>query len=102
MISRRGSLATAVAAVLTGASATTARAAGPHEGAGSHARLQHDTDAVLATGATGVLAEVQTAGGRTTARAGRADRSDPSRPVPWDAYYRLGSDTKTFTAVLIL
>lgn len=102
MISRRGSLATAVAAVLTGASATTARAAGPDEGAGSHARLQHDTDAVLATGATGVLAEVQTAGGRTTARAGRADRSDPSRPVPWDAYYRLGSDTKTFTAVLIL
>lgn len=108
MISRRGSLATAAAALLTGASATTATAAGPsgatgpHEGAGSHARLQHDVDAILATGATGVLAEVQTAGGRTTARAGRTDRSDPSRPVPWDAYYRIGSDTKTFTAVLLL
>lgn len=107
MISRRGSLATA-AALLTGASAAPATAAapsgaaGPHEDAGSHARLQHDVDAILATGATGVLAEVQTADGRTTARAGRSDRSAASRPVPWDAYYRLGSDTKTFTAVLLL
>lgn len=102
MISRRGSLATAAAALLMGAAATSAGAAGSPEGAGPHARLQHDVDAILATGATGVLAEVQTADGRTAARAGRTDRSDPSRPVPWDAYYRIGSDTKTFTAVLLL
>lgn len=108
MISRRGSLATAAAALLAGATATTAAATtaaaatGPQGGTGSHARLQQDVDAVLATGATGVLAEVQTADGRTTARAGRADLSAPRRPVPRDAYYRLGSDTKTFTAVLLL
>ncbi|MEU9091672.1 serine hydrolase domain-containing protein [Streptomyces sp. NPDC087901] len=107
MISRRRGLATAAATLLTGASATTAAAApsgttGPHTDVGSHARLQRDVDAILATGATGVLAEVQTAAGRTTARAGRTDRSAPSRPVPWDAYYRIGSDTKTFTAVLLL
>ncbi|MFI6946649.1 serine hydrolase domain-containing protein [Streptomyces sp. NPDC050422] len=109
MISRRGSLASAAAALLTGASTTNASATaapsgsgGPHEDAGSPALLQRDADAILATGATGVLAEVQTAGGRTTARAGRTDLSAPSRPVPWDAYYRIGSDTKTFTAVLLL
>lgn len=103
MISRRTGLATAAAALLTGASATAASGAtGPREGAGSRARLQHDADAVLAAGAGAVLAEVQTAEGRTTARAGRRDLSGPSRPVPWDAYYRLGSDTKTFTAVLLL
>ncbi|MFF9348423.1 serine hydrolase domain-containing protein [Streptomyces sp. NPDC014734] len=119
MISRRTGLVTTAAALLTGASAPTATAASPRravprpttgarDGAGprgdatSRGRLQRDVDAVLAAGATGVLAEVQTADGRTTARAGRADRSDPRCPVPWDAYYRIGSDTKTFTAVLAL
>ncbi|WP_031088206.1 serine hydrolase domain-containing protein [Streptomyces sp. NRRL WC-3549] len=107
MISRRRSLAAAAATLLTGASATAAAAApsgaaGPRGDAGASARLQRDVDAIAATGATGVLAEVQTAAGRTAARAGRADRSGPSRPVPWDAYYRIGSDTKTFTAVLLL
>ncbi|WP_335936274.1 serine hydrolase domain-containing protein [Streptomyces sp. PTD5-9] len=123
-VSRRAGLATAAAALLTGATATAASAAGPRPGsparpgagprgaprtgpaarpgAGPRGRLQRDVDAVLAAGATGVLAEVQTAGGRTTARAGRADLSDPRGPVPWDAYYRIGSDTKTFTAVLAL
>lgn len=105
MISRRAGLTTTATALLTGASATTATAsvpsgaAGPRGDAGSHASLQHDVDAIRATG---VLAEVQTAAGRTTARAGRTDLSAASLPVPWDAYYRLGSDTKTFTAVLLL
>ncbi|MFJ1898679.1 serine hydrolase domain-containing protein [Streptomyces sp. NPDC088115] len=110
MISRRTGLATAAATLLTAAAAAprTHPAAVPHGSTGPHgstrsrARLQRDADAVLATGATGVLAEVQTAGGRTTARAGRADGSGPLHPVPWDAYYRIGSDTKTFTAVLVL
>ncbi|MGW2589814.1 serine hydrolase domain-containing protein [Streptomyces sp. NPDC001515] len=101
MISRRGSLAGA-AALLTGASAAPAAASGRRGGAGARSRLQHDVDALLATGATAVLAEVRDANGRTTARAGHADLSGPARPVPRDAYYRLGSDTKTYTAVLVL
>jgi D-alanyl-D-alanine carboxypeptidase len=59
-------------------------------------------DAIRATGATGVLAEVQSARDRTTARAGSAALGAPHHPVPWDAYYRIGSDTKTFTATLAL
>ncbi|MFF1460353.1 serine hydrolase domain-containing protein [Streptomyces sp. NPDC058330] len=110
MISRRMGLTTAAATLLTGVAAPRATATAPpslrttgtHEDTGSRARLQRDVDTVLATGATGVLAEAQTADGRTTARAGLTDRSDPRRPVPWDAYYRIGSDTKTFTAVLVL
>ncbi|MEU7137362.1 serine hydrolase domain-containing protein [Streptomyces sp. NPDC046261] len=95
-ITRRTGIAAAAAALLT-ATAPAARAAAP-----SHDdRLQRDVDAIRATGVTGVLAEVQTAQERTTARAGAADVST-GRPVPWDAYYRLGSDTKTFTAVVAL
>lgn len=97
-ITRRTGLAAAAAALLT----TTAPAAAATTAAPSHDdRLQRDVDAIRATGVTGVLAEVQTAQGRTTARAGAADVST-GRPVPWDAYYRLGSDTKTFTAVVAL
>ncbi|WP_193433253.1 serine hydrolase domain-containing protein [Streptomyces luteocolor] len=50
---------------------------------------------------SGVLAEVQDAHGRTRARAGVADLAAKD-PVPWDAYYRIGSDTKTFTATVVL
>lgn len=109
MISRRRGLATAAATLLTAAAAPMATAAAPPprtggtpEDIGPGAQLQRDADVILATGATGVLAEVQTAEGRTTARSGSAGRSGPRRPVPWDAYYRIGSDTKSFTAVLVL
>ncbi|MFB6875728.1 serine hydrolase domain-containing protein [Streptomyces sp. NPDC056323] len=101
MISRRTGLAATAAALLTGASAPTATAA-PRHRPGQGDRLQEDVDAIVATGATGVLAEVQSARGRTTARAGSADPAAGHHPVPWDAYYRIGSDTKTFTATLAL
>ncbi|MFV2174868.1 serine hydrolase domain-containing protein [Actinomadura sp. LOL_016] len=64
-------------------------------------RLQRAVDAVHATGATGVLARVSTAGGSTAARAGVADLGS-GRPVPWGAYHRIGSITKTFTATVAL
>ncbi|QCX81605.1 D-alanyl-D-alanine carboxypeptidase precursor [Streptomyces sp. YIM 121038] len=103
-MSRRTTMAAAAGALLAGAAPQAAAA--PHDtaptapGRGRHA-LQADVDAVRATGATGVIAEVQTPHGRTTARAGVADL-ESGRPVPWDAYYRIGSDTKTFTAVVAL
>ncbi|QXJ26547.1 beta-lactamase family protein [Actinomadura graeca] len=54
-----------------------------------------------ATGATGVLAEVQADRDVHAARAGVADLRT-RRPVPWDSYYRIGSDTKTYTATVAL
>ncbi|AJC54163.1 serine hydrolase domain-containing protein [Streptomyces sp. 769] len=93
-IGRRTALAAAATALVTGTApaARAARQDGP---------LQRDADAVRATGATGVLAEVRTARGRAAARSGVADLTTGD-PVPWDAYYRIGSDTKTFTAALVL
>ncbi|MFD0340405.1 serine hydrolase domain-containing protein [Streptomyces sp. NPDC127117] len=102
MISRRTGLAATAAALLTGAGGPAAAATAPRRASGLRDRLQSDVDAILATGATGVLAEVQSARGRTTARAGSAGLRTPHQPVPWDAYYRIGSDTKTFTATLAL
>ncbi|MGW1103976.1 serine hydrolase domain-containing protein [Streptomyces sp. NPDC002540] len=102
MISRRTGLAATAAALFTAASGPAATAAAPRHDPGLGSRLQSDVDAILATGATGVLAEVQSAHGRTTARAGSADLRAPHLPVPRDAYYRIGSDTKTFTATLAL
>ncbi|MFF8644661.1 serine hydrolase domain-containing protein [Streptomyces sp. NPDC015345] len=95
-ISRRTGLAAATAALLTGAAAPASAVAPRRERA-----LQRHVDALLATGVTGVLAEVQGAHGRTAARAGVADLAAKD-PVPWGAYYRIGSDTKTFTATLLL
>ncbi|MEV7192987.1 serine hydrolase domain-containing protein [Streptomyces sp. NPDC093510] len=114
-ISRRTGLTAAAAALLAGTAAVPASAAShaphapraprtPHGPRGPRGRaLQRGVDAIRATGASGVLAEVQDARGRTTARAGVADLDAPGKgPVPWDAYYRVGSDTKTYTATVVL
>ncbi|MFD6432880.1 serine hydrolase domain-containing protein [Streptomyces venezuelae] len=104
-ISRRTGLTVAAAALFTGATAGPAGAtAAPRTPRGPRGRaLQRGVDAIRATGASGVLAEVHDARGRITARAGVADLDAPSKgPVPWGAYYRLGSDTKTYTATVIL
>ncbi|MFE7464582.1 serine hydrolase domain-containing protein [Streptomyces sp. NPDC057499] len=96
MITRRTGLAATAAALAAAATAPATATAGPR------GPLQRDVDAIRATGATGVLAEVQSAAGRTVARAGAADLRTPHEPVPWESSYRIGSDTKTFTAVLAL
>ncbi|MER6526348.1 serine hydrolase domain-containing protein [Streptomyces sp. NPDC001508] len=63
--------------------------------------LQRDVDAVHRTGAVGALARVQSADGHAEARAGTADL-ETGQPMPWNAYYRIGSITKTFTATVAL
>ncbi|MFK4068851.1 serine hydrolase domain-containing protein [Streptomyces sp. NPDC029674] len=104
-MSRRTGLTAAASALLVGTAAVPASAsAAPRTPHGPRGRaLQRGVDAIRATGTSGVLAEVQDARGRTTARAGVADLDAPAKgPVPWDAYYRLGSDTKTYTATVVL
>lgn len=63
--------------------------------------LQQGVDAVRSAGAVGVLAEAQYGHDRRTVRTGVADLRDGG-PVPWDAYYRIGSTTKAFTATVAL
>lgn len=99
---RLGLLAAGLA--LAGATAGTLPGGGGGEGGGDSAtaQLRRDAEAVHATGATGVTAATLNAEGhRATARAGVAELGT-DRPVPRDAYYRIGSDTKTFTAVVAL
>ncbi|MGY3682743.1 serine hydrolase domain-containing protein [Streptomyces sp. TE33382] len=112
MISRRTGLTATAAALLAGAAGPAAAA--PSGGAGAAARparasdpagrhrLGADAEAVVATGATAVVAEVQGPHGSRTASAGTADLTDPGAEVPHGAAYRIGSDTKTFTATVAL
>ncbi|WP_281291120.1 serine hydrolase domain-containing protein [Streptomyces montanus] len=96
--------AVAVAFALLGASDGVGQgpAADPVAAEGyGRAVLQRDADAVWAAGATGVLAQVRTADGRMAARSGTADLKTGG-PVPWNAYYRIGSITKPFTATVAL
>ncbi|MDT0347478.1 serine hydrolase domain-containing protein [Streptomyces litchfieldiae] len=68
----------------------------------SRAQLQRDADAVRDTGASGLTVRARDAAGRDReARSGVADLDEGGR-VPFDAYYRIGSDTKTFVAVVAL
>ncbi|MBT2206530.1 serine hydrolase [Actinomadura sp. NEAU-AAG7] len=91
----------AAGALLAALAPAAASAAAPSAAAPSTGDLQRDADAIHATGATGVLAEVRTDRDSRTARAGVADLKT-RQPVPWDSYYRIGSDTKTFTSTVAL
>jgi D-alanyl-D-alanine carboxypeptidase len=85
-----------------GGAAASPATAGEGGGSEATAQLRRDVEAVHATGATGVIAATQNAEGHeATARAG-VDTLGSDQPVPRDAYYRIGSDTKTFTAVVAL
>ncbi|WP_435877025.1 serine hydrolase domain-containing protein [Streptomyces acidicola] len=65
-------------------------------------QLQRDADAVRDTGASGLVVQARdTAGQGREARSGVADLDEGGR-VPLNAYYRIGSDTKTFVAVVAL
>ncbi|WNV87407.1 serine hydrolase domain-containing protein [Umezawaea sp. Da 62-37] len=63
--------------------------------------LQRDADHLLDLGAPGVLVELTTPTGSAKVRAGYADTTART-PVPWDAHFRIGSSTKTFTATVLL
>ncbi|MCK1815140.1 beta-lactamase family protein [Streptomyces sp. XM4011] len=96
----------AAVALLAPGGGAVAGAAEQHGGAGHGDRfarqLERDTEAVVAAGATGVTAEsVDAAGTHRTARAG-VDDLERRGEVPGNAYYRIGSDTKTFVSVVTL
>ncbi|RKS78760.1 D-alanyl-D-alanine carboxypeptidase [Actinomadura pelletieri DSM 43383] len=95
-MTRRTAAAVTACALLAALLPSATAAAQPHRDS-----LQGDVDAIRATGATGVLAEVRTSSGGHAARAGVADLRT-GRPVPWNSYFRIGSDTKTYTSVVAL
>ncbi|MER6114570.1 serine hydrolase domain-containing protein [Streptomyces sp. NPDC001743] len=63
--------------------------------------LQQQVDAIHATGAVGVAAEVTSPGTHAVARAGTAEWGT-RRPMPPGGRFRIGSATKTFTATVVL
>ena len=67
----------------------------------SQEQLQADLDAIVAQGAVGAQARVTIGDGVFAATSGVADLQS-REPVPADAYYRIGSTTKTFVATVIL
>jgi D-alanyl-D-alanine carboxypeptidase len=94
-----GVMAMAVPVVLLASPASAHQhPAAPHAAYGRE-QLQHDVDAIHAAGVTGVLAEVD--GGQITVRAGTAQLGS-SRPVPDNSYIRIGSNTKTLVATVML
>lgn len=89
-------LTSLVTAVLAASTASTAavkpRPADP---------LQRQVEAIHATGAVGVHAEVTSPDARDSAHAGTA-AMNTERPMPRDGRFRIGSATKTFTATVVL
>jgi len=65
------------------------------------ARLQQHLDTLHATGIVGAVGEVDNAGRRLQARSGVAQLGG-ELPVALDGHFRIGSNTKTFVAVVIL
>jgi D-alanyl-D-alanine carboxypeptidase len=65
------------------------------------AQLQRDLDAIRDLGVPGVLAEVDIGGRRLRGASGVAD-VEAGGPVDPGGYFRMGSNTKTFVAVVVL
>ncbi|OJF15151.1 hypothetical protein BG844_06100 [Couchioplanes caeruleus subsp. caeruleus] len=65
------------------------------------AQLQRDLDAIRDTGVSGVFAEVRSGQRRLSGTSGVAD-FDAGGAVDPDGYFRMGSNTKTFVAVVVL
>lgn len=63
--------------------------------------LQRELDAVVAAGATSASAEIACGGRRLHASSGSAELGS-SRPVPPEARFRVGSESKTFLATVVL
>ncbi|MEV6350722.1 serine hydrolase domain-containing protein [Actinoplanes sp. NPDC051851] len=93
----RWTLATTLVAVLVAGSALPAAAAA----ASRPNRLQSAADDLHRLGITGVQTLSRTPHGQDAARAGVADL-EKQTPVPADGYFRMGSNTKTFVAVVTL
>ena len=65
------------------------------------ATLQHDADALLPYHAPGVLVGLDTDGRDIKVRSGYGN-VDARTPVPWNAKFRIGSNTKTFVSATLL
>jgi D-alanyl-D-alanine carboxypeptidase len=105
MLRTRWFRATAAAAVVT-AIVFTGGTAWSDDGRGTgrrygQAQLQRDLDAIRAIGVSGVLAEVNVAGRRLRGTSGVAD-FDAGGAIDVDSNFRMGSNTKTFVAVVVL
>jgi D-alanyl-D-alanine carboxypeptidase len=87
----------ATATVLTGGVAYAAEPSHRYD----RGQLQHDLDAIHATGVSGVLAEVDTGSRRLRGTSGVADLQ-AGGPVNVDGYFRMGSNTKTFVSTVAL
>ncbi|MEU4689762.1 serine hydrolase domain-containing protein [Actinoplanes sp. NPDC023714] len=98
---RRARYTLPLAGVLLLAGAAAPAAAERAPGREGLVQLRRDVDALYATGATGVLAEVSGSGRPLTARAGVADPAT-GRPVAANARHRIESTTKTFVATVVL
>ncbi|MFI6030035.1 serine hydrolase domain-containing protein [Amycolatopsis magusensis] len=89
------------AAVITALTFTTAVPALATTPGYDRAALQADLDAIRDAGSVGVQAQVDTGSRRWSARSGVAE-AGTAKPVPRDGAFRIGSNTKTFVAVVVL
>ncbi|HYG83669.1 MAG TPA: serine hydrolase domain-containing protein [Verrucomicrobiae bacterium] len=71
------------------------------QNAAPDSQLQRDVNAIRDIGTVGVLAVTTDDNKITRARAGTAIRGT-SLPVPWESHFRIGSNTKTFIATVLL
>ncbi|MEV4758487.1 serine hydrolase domain-containing protein [Micromonospora sp. NPDC049559] len=94
----RRSLVVASVAALVAAGAVPAGATAP---AATDRRLQVAVDDLHGLGITGVQGLTRVDGITVRARSGVGDL-DRGTPVPLDGYFRMGSNTKTFVAVVVL
>ncbi|KAB2344922.1 serine hydrolase domain-containing protein [Actinomadura rudentiformis] len=99
----------AVAAVVAGVLAASSGTAGataavdqPGDSGYSSTDLRRDLDALRAAGVVGVQGRVLTEGGSQWAAASGVADTRTGRPVPVRGRYRIGSNTKTFVAVVVL
>jgi D-alanyl-D-alanine carboxypeptidase len=91
----------AATATTTATAAAAAAAAAPAQHTYLQQDLQHDLDAITATGVPGVLAEVRTGSRQMRGTSGVADL-DSRTPVNGNGFFRVGSNTKTFISVVVL
>jgi D-alanyl-D-alanine carboxypeptidase len=99
---RKGVVVLAVAGAL-GAALTTAAAAGPPpEPAGRPSAVQQSLDSLVSQEKFPAALASVTRGGRTTSLVSGTARLGAQVPVPRDGEVRAGSNTKTFTATVVL
>ena len=96
-----GLSAIAAAALSTTVPGAAASASAPGQHTYQQQDLQRDLNAITATGVPGVLAKVH-AGARTLRGTSGVADLDSREPVDGNGFFRIGSNTKTFIAVVAL